>query len=437
MKKIYLIALAVATVASATAAVRKPIPVKYPSAYTQEKTVAFSKAFKDSDTGFASVDEVAGDYIWNYYGLISGDSGQQIGTVTISVVDAATGEVTIDGIYASNTGLSGKVKGVVDLTAGTLTVANRQDLGPDSYGDINYFYLKTIDEEGNEMLDGAADVESISATISGRTFTFPENYIFAIGDPDDEDLGFWKLTALNSFQEYVEPDDLIDTIEWLDLSTDAKMIDGWILPVIQYQSGEYVNPGSYPLTVTVLRHVDNPNLLAVVNPYVEESGFPLSGGQEGYIVIDITDRDFVLVNPGVFCGYLNGTKRIYCLNVEGFYTGIGYTKDVIQEELKGDISKWSTCKVQGNTMTISIPTCRFNYFGDEEDFYNWTGRADAMKATIMVVSDEFTAIDAIDADNLQEVPVEYYNLQGIRVANPENGVYIRCQGDKATKILVK
>lgn len=33
-------------------------------------------------------------------------------------------------------------------------------------------------------------------------------------------------------------------------------------------------------------------------------------------------------------------------------------------------------------------------------------------------------------------PVEYYNLQGIRVANPENGIFIRRQGNKATKVIL-
>ncbi|MCM1296756.1 MAG: hypothetical protein NC311_14555 [Muribaculaceae bacterium] len=37
----------------------------------------------------------------------------------------------------------------------------------------------------------------------------------------------------------------------------------------------------------------------------------------------------------------------------------------------------------------------------------------------------------------ENAPVEYYNLQGVRVANPENGIYIRRQGSKATKVLVK
>lgn len=33
-------------------------------------------------------------------------------------------------------------------------------------------------------------------------------------------------------------------------------------------------------------------------------------------------------------------------------------------------------------------------------------------------------------------PVEYYNLQGVRVANPESGVYIRRQGTTATKVMM-
>lgn len=44
-----------------------------------------------------------------------------------------------------------------------------------------------------------------------------------------------------------------------------------------------------------------------------------------------------------------------------------------------------------------------------------------------------TGIDEINADN--EAPVEYFNLQGIRVANPAKGqIYIKRQGSKATKI---
>lgn len=37
----------------------------------------------------------------------------------------------------------------------------------------------------------------------------------------------------------------------------------------------------------------------------------------------------------------------------------------------------------------------------------------------------------------ENAPVEFYNLQGVRVANPESGIFIRRQGNKTSKVLVK
>lgn len=37
----------------------------------------------------------------------------------------------------------------------------------------------------------------------------------------------------------------------------------------------------------------------------------------------------------------------------------------------------------------------------------------------------------------ENAPVEFFNLQGVRVANPENGLYIRKQGNKVSKVIVK
>lgn len=48
-----------------------------------------------------------------------------------------------------------------------------------------------------------------------------------------------------------------------------------------------------------------------------------------------------------------------------------------------------------------------------------------------------TAITDIEAEFDENAPVEYFNLQGIRVDNPSNGLYIRRQGNKVEKILVK
>ncbi len=46
-----------------------------------------------------------------------------------------------------------------------------------------------------------------------------------------------------------------------------------------------------------------------------------------------------------------------------------------------------------------------------------------------------SAIDDVAADN--NVAVEYYNMQGVKVSGNEPGLYIRLQGNKATKVIVK
>lgn len=67
--------------------------------------------------------------------------------------------------------------------------------------------------------------------------------------------------------------------------------------------------------------------------------------------------------------------------------------------------------------------------------YNGTKEFDA-NCQIVKYDDTTLGVEEI-MDNDAAVPAVYYNLQGVRVANPENGLYIRVQGNKATKILVK
>lgn len=57
---------------------------------------------------------------------------------------------------------------------------------------------------------------------------------------------------------------------------------------------------------------------------------------------------------------------------------------------------------------------------------------EAKDGNLVLAEGETTGIDAIVAD--ENAPVEYYNLQGIRVAEPSNGIFIRRQGYKTTKV---
>ena len=47
-----------------------------------------------------------------------------------------------------------------------------------------------------------------------------------------------------------------------------------------------------------------------------------------------------------------------------------------------------------------------------------------------------TDIDEINVDNNGNA-VEYYSIQGVKVDNPEKGIFIKKQGGKTTKVIVK
>ena len=51
---------------------------------------------------------------------------------------------------------------------------------------------------------------------------------------------------------------------------------------------------------------------------------------------------------------------------------------------------------------------------------------------------EISGVKEVNTDNLTaDGPAEYYTLQGIRVANPSHGIFIRRQGNKSSKIILK
>lgn len=62
--------------------------------------------------------------------------------------------------------------------------------------------------------------------------------------------------------------------------------------------------------------------------------------------------------------------------------------------------------------------------------------SDIKIAPLVNYFDAMAGTAEIEADNTN-APVEYFNLQGVRVNNPENGVYIRRQGSDVQKVLVK
>lgn len=82
----------------------------------------------------------------------------------------------------------------------------------------------------------------------------------------------------------------------------------------------------------------------------------------------------------------------------------------------------------------------------------WTAAEDAITTSVKFTfagASRFNCIDVVYVEDenatsgIEEVgadenaPVEYFNLQGVRVANPEAGIYVRRQGSKVEKVYIK
>ena len=48
---------------------------------------------------------------------------------------------------------------------------------------------------------------------------------------------------------------------------------------------------------------------------------------------------------------------------------------------------------------------------------------------------DVVGVEKIEAED-DNAAVEYYNLQGVKVVNPENGIFIKKQGNKVTKVVL-
>ncbi len=94
--------------------------------------------------------------------------------------------------------------------------------------------------------------------------------------------------------------------------------------------------------------------------------------------------------------------------------------------------KISKAGVEGN---------EFDYSADHSNSWNVEEEGDYRLAfdlnnwTLAVSST--TGINGIEPDTDEDAAVEYYNLQGVRVYDPANGLYLKRQGEKVSKVIIK
>ncbi len=173
-----------------------------------------------------------------------------------------------------------------------------------------------------------------------------------------------------------------------------------------------IKPGSYTFTF-------NPD------------NFTLVVKKDGDVVV--TAQRFFLV--GGFNGWNAGDEEYEFTEADGTYTL--YVAS-LQGEFKICGEDWNepnyganTTPEMGQTTTLSLDGGNLNFADEVKQLtitFTWTPGAGEIEA-------KFTsAVDGIASIEAEAAEAVYYNLQGIRVAEPQSGIYVKVQAGKATKV---
>lgn len=168
----------------------------------------------------------------------------------------------------------------------------------------------------------------------------------------------------------------------------------------------------------------------------DECGKPIkfSNGAPSLLVIPSTFP----VDKIEFIGYCNdkndaNTSWVATLGVEenGAYKEL-YTNDgsVFCKNMYSKKEDWKAMTVaEMPTITVTLPSAITGNI-----WFKNGGKQPCWFIKLHKAAGGTSAITDINVD--ENAPVEYFNLQGMRVENPANGLFIKRQGNKATKVIM-
>ena len=173
-----------------------------------------------------------------------------------------------------------------------------------------------------------------------------------------------------------------------------------------------------------------PGVIAAKYTFCVKAEEPFDGPTELYMVGH--DNNWDPANPTVIA--MTETAGVY----EAVLTFAN--KEFKFSEVKGTWDEFNAkaiCIANDATVELDQATPLYKYAGSNCKANIATGKE--YKVTIdlnanTITISESTAVEGIE---IEEGEAVYYNLQGVKVANPENGVFIKVQGNKASKVLVK
>jgi hypothetical protein len=144
---------------------------------------------------------------------------------------------------------------------------------------------------------------------------------------------------------------------------------------------------------------------------------------------EVTDENYYLAGV-VIVGGVNNDLGLP--DTSDTTNGIGYSDDYGTYTNTTDIYQGSTSETTIWLSKEGVKNSSVTLRGKNK----LSGTQFLQQFYILYAPKDASGIEGVAADN-SNAPVEFYNLQGVRVANPTAGIYVKRQGNSATKVLVK
>ena len=405
MKKFYTMALALTVVASAMAApqIRQMQPNKVKNHMSvnltdsQMKKVSAQKV-KAKAGEEQSIEGYYDFHIGDYY--FEGSLGEQtIGAYL--TLDGNTVTISSDSEFFVS-----DITGTYDATTNKLSFDCKEMGSVQMQGSTYYIKFATVEytEVGGKGQLTETPIDGTYDPATG-TITFPIDHAFG-----------WKAYSAATYAEssFAGWLDLWDVLEmkkgidpesgWNTLTTTAKWMDYMVWPM-------FMEAAPSEKEITVQQAAENPNMFRMVAPFADIFG-------SANIVLDATDRANVLI----------------ALQESGIVTSnMGPCYIASTTEILADPSQGSLITMNGNRIEFPIKSVWLYFPQDNEQSVYFNGEQTAPGYLII---DKLNGIDDIAVDH--NAPIEYFNLQGVRIANPEKGqLVITRQGSKTSKTIVR
>lgn len=226
---------------------------------------------------------------------------------------------------------------------------------------------------------------------------------------------------------------------------DAADMERMTLPTLyKYTGGEVVPPAPNTATFELVNAVSAGEFVFVVDGKVGEA-IPASSSFGRLSLVEATfDGNKVTTAVGNIIKIAAANGGYTLQDANGRYLGFdGEHKTSFQLYTEvNEYTVWAIAMTNGEaaiTMTVGETTGTVGVTkGTEGTWYNNIAPsvgADEIMLPKLYKKGGSSRVETITVD--QNAPVEYFNLQGIRVENPANGLYIRRQGNNVAKVYIR